>query len=245
MGLAKDLVLSKLMSNGNGSGNTGGGGDEASVLDSLIDRSITEISSNVKSVGDCAFYKCKQLTSVNLPEVITVGEESFYTAPALTFVNLPKATTLGNSAFETCYNLSEFYAPNLISIGDTAIRSTKITSINFPLVTSAGNGAFMQNNSLTTADFAQKIAIITNAFYGCINLTAFILRSETMATLSTTSAFTKTPIASGTGYIYVPRALVDTYKSATNWSTYASQFRALEDYTVDGTINGELDESKI
>lgn len=50
---------------------------------------------------------------------------------------------------------------------------------------------------------------------------------------------------SGTGYIYVPRALVDTYKAATNWSTIADQFRALEDYTVDGTITGELDESKI
>lgn len=39
--------------------------------------------------------------------------------------------------------------------------------------------------------------------------------------------------------------LVDTYKADTNWSTYAAQFRALEDYTVDGTITGELDESKI
>ena len=52
-------------------------------------------------------------------------------------------------------------------------------------------------------------------------------------------------IANGKGYIYVPRAMVDTLKSATNWSTYATQIRALEDYTVDGTITGELDESKI
>lgn len=40
-------------------------------------------------------------------------------------------------------------------------------------------------------------------------------------------------------------ALVDSYKAATNWSTYATQFRALEDYTVDGTITGELDSTKI
>jgi hypothetical protein len=39
--------------------------------------------------------------------------------------------------------------------------------------------------------------------------------------------------------------LVDEYKAATNWSTYAGRIRALEDYTVDGTITGELDESKI
>lgn len=54
-----------------------------------------------------------------------------------------------------------------------------------------------------------------------------------------------TPIANGTGYIYVPSALIEQYKVAENWSTYASQFRALEDYTVDGTITGELDETKI
>ena len=46
-------------------------------------------------------------------------------------------------------------------------------------------------------------------------------------------------------YIYVPRDMVDTLKSATNWSAYASQIRALEDYTVDGTTTGDLDESKI
>ena len=53
------------------------------------------------------------------------------------------------------------------------------------------------------------------------------------------------PIMKGEGYIYVPRALVDSYKVATNWSSWATQFRALEDYTVDGTTTGELDETKI
>ena len=34
----------------------------------------------------------------------------------------------------------------------------------------------------------------------------------------------------GTGFVYVPAESVDTYKSATNWSTYAEQIRAIEDY---------------
>ena len=63
--------------------------------------------------------------------------------------------------------------------------------------------------------------------------------------LSNTSAFNSTPITFGTGYIYAPRALVDSYKAATNWSTYADQICALEDYTVDGTTTGALDETKI
>ena len=77
-------------------------------------------------------------------------------------------------------------------------------------------------------------------------MTAFILRSETkICSITHTSVFTKTPIESGTGYIYVPKALIEDYKVTTNWSVYASQFRALEDYTVDGTTTGELDETKI
>ena len=53
---------------------------------------------------------------------------------------------------------------------------------------------------------------------------------STMAKLDNTNTFNSTPIASGTGYIYVPAALVDNYKAATNWSTYANQIRAIEDY---------------
>jgi hypothetical protein len=53
------------------------------------------------------------------------------------------------------------------------------------------------------------------------------------------------------GYFYVPRALLSDddakkdYRRATNWSNFATQFRALEDYTVDGTTTGELDPNKI
>jgi N-acyl-D-aspartate/D-glutamate deacylase len=47
------------------------------------------------------------------------------------------------------------------------------------------------------------------------------------------------------GYVYVPRALVNAYKTATNWSTYANYIRAIEDYSIDGTVTGELDETKI
>lgn len=35
---------------------------------------------------------------------------------------------------------------------------------------------------------------------------------------------------SGAGYIYVPSALLDGFKQATNWSVFSSQFRAIEDY---------------
>lgn len=47
------------------------------------------------------------------------------------------------------------------------------------------------------------------------------------------------------GYIYVPSEYLADYQSAAGFSTVATQIRALEDYTVDGTVTGELDETKI
>lgn len=87
--------------------------------------------------------------------------------------------------------------------------------------------------------------IQSNAFGGCAKLIALTLKGNAVVSLANASALDSTPIKSGTGYIYVPKALIEDYKVATNWTTYANQFRALEDYTVDGTITGKLDESKI
>lgn len=83
---------------------------------------------------------------------------------------------------------------------------------------------------VTHLDLSTVTTIGSNAFTECGALSTLILRSDTVCTLTATNAFNSTPIASGTGYIYVPSALVDEYKAATNWSTYADQFRAIEDY---------------
>jgi hypothetical protein len=61
-------------------------------------------------------------------------------------------------------------------------------------------------------------------------LTTVILRVNKVCTLANVSAFNNTPIKNGSGYVYVPSALVDSYKAASNWSTYAAQIRAIEDY---------------
>jgi hypothetical protein len=126
---------------------------------------------------------------------------------------------------------------------DALIEGT-LEEFNDDIITKVSNLGFRENKGLKYVNLPHCKTIGANAFEST-SLKMLILSSETMCTLSNTSAFNSTPIKSGTGYIYVPRALVDTYKTATNWSTYANQFRALEDYTVDGTVTGELDESKI
>ena len=117
------------------------------------------------------------------------------------------------------------------SIRQQAFRAcTALASVNFPSVTSVALGAFWQCTALTKADFASAVAFANNAFYGCSALTALILRNTEQVSTITGTPFAASAIASGTGYIYVPAALVDTYKAASGWSTYASQIRAIEDY---------------
>lgn len=199
-------------------------GDEV-LTNSIIDRSITEILDNyVTSIGYSAFYNCFALTTANFPAVTKVGNYAFNNCFALTTVGLPAVTSVGNSAFYEC---------------------SALTTVDLPAATSIGSNAFSGCSKLTTVDLPSVANISSNAFNNCSKLTSLILRSGVMATLVNTNAFTRTPIKSGTGYIYVPAALVDSYKAANNWSTYANQFRSLEDYTVDGTTTGALDASKI
>ena len=54
-------------------------------------------------------------------------------------------------------------------------------------------------------------------------LQKLIINTQTVCTLTSSTAFEGTVIASGTGSIYVPDNLVSTYKTATNWNLYADQ----------------------
>lgn len=191
-------ALSKVTVNTNVA--TSGGGE--SDIDALINRSITEISSTVSTIGHGAFKECQKLAHIDFPNATTIDSYAFQGADALTNVVFPKVETIYSNAFYEC---------------------SKLTSIDFPT--------------------AKTINV--NAIRSCSKLTALIIRTVGTCCTLAGSAFSTTPIANKTGYIYVPSALVEEYKSATNWSNFATQFRALEDYTVDGTITGALDESKI
>lgn len=182
---------------------------------------------------------------------------------------LPEAGTGGGSYAEIPWltrEITEYSNNTLTHLGAYALSGTNLTSLNLPaLATIAGyafyecqlayltlpslteipyNG-FRQYKGLVTADLPALKKIGSNGLYQCTNLTSLILRSSTLCTIASGSVLTGSKIINGTGYIYVPSSLLSQYQSATNWSAYAAQFRALEDYTVDGTTTGALDPNKI
>lgn len=155
----------------------------------------------------------RSATSYTNTRVTSVGAYCAYNYTALTSINLPAATSIGQHAFNGC---------------------TDLTDINLPVATNIGQYAFYGCKGLTCVDLSgnAKPTINAHAFNGCSKLNAIIIRSDTVASLSGTNAIAGTLIAQGLGGIYVPDGLVDTYKAATNWATYAANIYPISAYPV-------------
>lgn len=195
----------------------------------LLARTVTEyVNSSAMTVGMRAFRGCDALERVSLAACTTIGIYAFESCTALTEVELPAVTFLNNQAFYGCTGLIKLVLP---SLDRTVYR------------------AFQNCSSLEEVDCGTKAwRLHVGDFYGCTALSRLILRKKEQCVVfdgSDSIALADTLIKKGMGHIYVPAVLIESYKTAEKWSAYASQFRVLEDYTVDGTITGALDMNKI
>jgi hypothetical protein len=81
---------------------------------------------------------------------------------------------------------------------------------------------------------AHLFSVAAYTFQSCSSLKYVLFGGATsVPTLSSTNAFQGTPIASGTGYIYVPDSLLTTWKAASNWSTYANQIKGIKAWVAE------------
>lgn len=198
---------------------TGGGGED--LIAAHFNRTIEHYSSNeVKSVPDYAFEWNSTVQSVDFPSATKVGTSAFWHATKLNSMNIPSATTLGQGAFRsTAITHADF--PLATSIGISAFTLCRqLVYVNIPKATSLLTSAFNGCKSLTSIDLPAVTTLDDQVFRGCTSLTTVILRSASVVTMKYTSVFQETPFASGGtgGTVYVPSALIESYKAATNWS---------------------------
>lgn len=141
-------------------------------------------------------------------DVTTVGDSACYECVGLksvTFLN--KDTNIGQYAFNGCYTLE---------------------SINIPDdITSIIQNVFFVCSALTQLTIPEDITSIgVNAFSGCRAMSEYHFKSATPPTLANSNAFTG---INSRCVIYVPysadHSILDAYKTATNWSTYASKMQ--------------------
>lgn len=173
------------------------------------------------------FRKALEMETFSAPELTRMhGNTGFlYGNTKLKTVYLPKLETLAyNDSFvEGCTSLVDINIKNINDTGMASFRNcTSLKTIVLPKVTKLYTSAFQNDSSLECVDALISDYIGTSVFNGCTKLNTLIIRkTNSVATLQNINSFTNTPFASGGsgGRIYVPTALLESYKTATNWST--------------------------
>lgn len=182
--------------------------------------------SEVTSIPSKCFISCSNLQSVNLPNVTRVDSSAFSSCNNLTTVSIPKLLTIEPNAFEYCNKLTSAKYPKVTSIGTYAFYDCDgLTEINFPKLTSSiGTYAFYSCNALEKVVLGGTLSSIGNyTFRNCTNLkTIYITKTSSIISLGGSSVFSGSGVSNGKALIYVPNNLVNSYKAASYWSTYAN-----------------------
>lgn len=160
-------------------------------------------------------------------------------------ISAPLLTTLDDNAMKFNYGCDTLSLPSATSVGRSCFRASNFKEINLPLITTLKESEFNYCEYLEKIDLASLVDIqnpsYRSLFGYCNKLTALILRSNTLVKLAdkdglvddiTNTATPLSPAYTGNnpGYIYVPKALIEEYRTATNWTVFADKFRAIEDY---------------
>ena len=197
---------------------TGSSSDYCFVICGTYLTNVTTINigSNVTRIPSNFISKTTKVTSLTIPPGVTsIGFRVIYSCTGLTTlnynaINAEPATTYTGYLFGDGGDNSSLATVN---IGNNVQKipacflrgATAVTSIDLPAsVTSIGN----------------------SAFNGCSSLTSITIRSTTPPTLDSSYNLTF-PSTSQSYTIYVPASAVDTYKTTSKWSTWASKIQAI------------------
>ena len=189
--------------------------------------SLSQVSLPVCSYIDIgAFGYCSSLTSINLPMCSYIGSSAFVYCSSLSQISLPMCSYIGSYAFYSCL-FSQVSLPMCSYIAAYAFDNcTSLSQVSLPVCSYIGSSAFAYCSSLSQISLPVCEVIKEAAFLGCTSLSIITIGYSSVCGLGI-GVFSRTKITSSTGSIYVPASLVDTYKSAPNWSKYSAIIRSI------------------
>jgi len=135
----------------------------------------------VTNIGSRAFYGCKNVTSIVIPNSVTsFADRVFCDCVGLTSIEIPNGvTSIGECAFYGCTGLTNIEIPNGVTSIERYVfcNCEGLTSIEIPHgVTSIGECAFYECTGLTNVTIPSSVTNISDdnlrqgIFYGCKNL---------------------------------------------------------------------------
>ena len=176
------------------------------------------------SIGNAAFQSCYVLNQLSLPMCSYIGSSAFYRCTSLTQISLPMCSHIGSSAFASCSSLSQIDLPMCSYISDSAFQyCSSLSQISLPVCSYIGATVFYSCSSLSQINLPICSFIGYQTFYNCYSLSIITIGYSGVCSLIGSAVFTNTQITSSTGSIYVTASLVDSYKSALNWSYFSTQ----------------------
>ena len=142
-----------------------------------------------------------------------------------------------NSLNVNTWNTSNVKTMHRVFINCLSLTTLDLSNWNTSNVTKMTE-VFGGCSSLTTLDLSgwntNNVTEMNNLFSGCSSLSYLIIDSPVFNFLLKSSQTLPSKCK-----ILVPQALISTYQSATNWSTHASKFDAIENYTITRS-NGQV-----
>lgn len=216
-------------------------------------RTIT-VPTSVTSVGANTFESCGSLKAFVVPKDCTISEaSSFYANYSLQMISIPNGVkkiggfllrnsnslphiTFPNSVTEilryamtSCQSIDEIIIPDAVTSLSDYTFDTCLTAQKLVIgsgITTIPNNFASTCYSLIRIDFPAGITSIgASAFANCQGVLWYnFTHCPAVPTLANTNAFTG---INANCKIQVPAALVDEWKAATNWATYADHIEGV------------------
>ena len=192
---------------------------EAFIDNKLIQ--TVEIPSNVKAIGVRAFYNCVSLNEIILPDgLLTLGESAFQNCVSLESVYIPHSvltnpgdSNLGAYIFENCSSLTQV---TFGTAGATSSSTGRLSPYMF--------GACTALNNITIPEYISRI---WNGAFWCCSPSITLLSSNVVTASLPSDHWGGIFADNNPNAIYVPQALIDSYKTDTFWSRYAGIIQAI------------------
>ncbi|MBC5786891.1 leucine-rich repeat protein [Clostridium facile] len=131
------------------------------------------IPDGVTKIGDNAFFRSPELTSIIIPDTVTsIGEEAFYHCGNLESIVIPEGVTaIERATFMYCESLKNVTIPNSVTIiKQRAFSNCGLTEVSIPdSVTTIEGSAFLECTKLEKVQIPNRLATVgETVFYDTI-----------------------------------------------------------------------------